>query len=263
MLRSRIAGVDSVDADSAHSFSRHTHEQFGIGVIRRGAHRSMSGRGMVEAGAGDTITVNPGEVHDGAPIGDAGRSWRILYFDPALIADAVSDLSQGKTSCAEFASPAIRIRHLGRQVDRLFSTATSGTDVDAGNRWEERLLTVLASVMREKVDAGRPRTIPASIGRARSIIDDDPAAPVTLADLAAASGLSRFQVLRGFVRATRLTPHAYLVQRRIDLARRLIAGGTAIAAAAAASGFADQSHMTRVFVRKYGLSPGAYADAVA
>jgi len=85
---------------------------------------------------------------------------------------------------------------------------------------------------------------------------------VTLADLAEASGLGKFQLLRGFVRATGFTPHAYLVQRRIDLARRLIARHMPLAHAAFASGFADQSHMTRVFVRKYGVSPGHYADAI-
>jgi AraC-like DNA-binding protein len=52
------------------------------------------------------------------------------------------------------------------------------------------------------------------------------------------------------------------MQRRVDLARRLIASGTALAQAAAASGFADQSHMTRLFVRKYGVSPGAYQAAM-
>jgi quercetin dioxygenase-like cupin family protein len=58
----------AVEFAARHIFPRHTHEQFGIGVIRRGASRSRSGRGMVEAGSGDIITVNPGEVHKGAPI---------------------------------------------------------------------------------------------------------------------------------------------------------------------------------------------------
>ncbi|MNE66642.1 Transcriptional activator NphR [compost metagenome] len=97
--------------------------------------------------------------------------------------------------------------------------------------------------------------------RAQSLIDDDPTAALTLSDLAQAAGLSRFQVVRGFSKSFGLTPHAYLVQRRIDLVRRLIAGGVPLAEAAAEGGFADQSHMTRIFVRKYGISPGAYAEA--
>ncbi|SQI36332.1 AraC-like ligand binding domain [Serratia plymuthica] len=56
-----------VTADTDFSFGRHTHDQFGIGLMDRGAQKSLSGRGRVESSAGDIITVNPGEVHDGSP----------------------------------------------------------------------------------------------------------------------------------------------------------------------------------------------------
>lgn len=259
MIRSRIPGVEAVEAETSYTFSRHTHETFGIGAILRGAHRSASGRGLVEAGAGDAITVNPGEVHDGAPIGDGGRCWRIVYLAPAIVADAMRDMSEGKTGRYEFRSPVIGDRALSRSAAHLFSLATSA---DPDMRWEETLLTVLAAAIEAKRDIADPRSAPHAISRARVAIDDDPAAPITLSDLARESRLSRFQVLRGFVRATGLTPHAYIVQRRIDRARKLIAQGRSLATAALASGFADQSHMTRVFVRKYGVSPRAYADAV-
>ncbi len=68
-------------------------------------------------------------------------------------------------------------------------------------------------------------------------------------------------MLRAFTRATGLTPHAYQMQRRLLLARRLIRQGMALADAAALGGFADQSHMTRLFVRAYGVSPRRYALA--
>lgn len=74
----RLPGVDAVAAETRHAFGRHTHEQFGIGVMDRGAQVSASGRGQVKAAQGDLITVNPGEVHDGAPLVDAPRSWRML-----------------------------------------------------------------------------------------------------------------------------------------------------------------------------------------
>jgi AraC-like DNA-binding protein len=263
MLRCGIPGVEAVAAETRHTFSRHTHEQFGIGVMVRGAHRSLSGRGVVEAGAGDAITVNPGEVHDGAPVGDGGRAWRILYFDPSIVAEAVRDISDGRTRNCEFSRPVIRDAGVAGRFRELFSVVTMEDGRKPRTiRRDEALLTLLACVMRERIGADGGRSVPCAISIARSLIDDDPAAPVTLADLARESGLSRFQVLRGFVRATGLTPHAYLVQRRIDVARRLIARGTPLAEAAAGGGFADQSHMTRIFVRKYGVSPRAYADAV-
>ncbi|WP_354685243.1 hypothetical protein [Cupriavidus necator] len=54
--RCAVAGVQAVEASSRRTFGRHTHDQYGIGVIVRGGHRSCSGRGMVEAVCGDIIT---------------------------------------------------------------------------------------------------------------------------------------------------------------------------------------------------------------
>ena len=262
IFRCGIAGVEAVESDTRHIFPRHTHEQFGIGVIYRGAQKSHSGRGMVEAGSGDTITVNPGEVHDGAPIGDAGRAWKMLYFNPSLIAEAARDISEGKTRIYEFSRPVIRDAGVSNRFQKLFSIVTRGNEGKTALQREELFLMLLPDVMCEQNRFDGERLVSKVIFNAKSLIDDNPVVPITLSDLARASGLSRFQVLRGFVRATGLTPHAYLVQRRINLARRLIAHGAPLAEAAVASGFADQSHMTRIFVRKYGISPRAYADAV-
>lgn len=253
-----MLGAEAVLARSSQRFARHTHDHYGIGVVERGGQLSHSGRGQVEAGPGDVITVNPGEVHDGAPVGDTGRAWRIMYLDPQLVARAASDINEGGSGDFELSQPVLRDSRVGDLVRGLFHAMTS---TGAPLRSEELLLTALAAIGRERPSRAMPFMRP-EIARARHRIDDDPTAPLTLADLADASGLSRFQLLRGFARATGLTPHAYILQQRINLARRLIAGGTGLADAAAASGFADQSHMTRAFTSRYGVTPRAYADAL-
>lgn len=255
VLRCAMKGVEAVMAESRHSFPRHTHDQFGIGLVTEGAHRSLSGRGTVEAGAGDMITVNPGEVHDGAPVGGAGRTWAMLYFDPEVVGEALGDMRAGGAGAEEIAHPVIRDTRLATGFRRLFARLTEAEDDTLES--EQLLLGLLSGVMGEA--GGEAQSAPAQIRHARGRIDDDPAAAVSLAELAAEAGLSRFQLLRGFSRATGMTPHAYLIQRRAALARRLIAGGSGLADAAIAAGFADQSHMTRVFVRTYGMTPGVYA----
>jgi AraC-like DNA-binding protein len=262
MLRCGIADVEAVESDTCHVFPRHTHQQFGIGVITRGAQKSHSGRGMVEAGCGDTITVNPAEVHDGAPIGDAGRSWKMLYFAPSLIARATRDVSSGNTKTYEFSQPVIRDTRVSDLFRELFATVTSPTKEEAAFHGEELLLILVPAIMGDQVGFERTHSIPKGVFKAKELVDDNPVVPITLFDLARESGLSQFQVLRGFVRLTGLTPHAYIVQCRINAARRMIARGTRLAETALACGFADQSHMTRIFVRKYGISPAAYANAV-
>jgi AraC-like DNA-binding protein len=251
-----MAGVLAVEAETAHAFPRHSHEQFGFGLIERGAQRSMSGRGVVEAEAGDLITVNPGEVHDGAPLGAAGRAWRMLYLDPALIAETACDANEGKTRTCEFVRPVLRNDALTNAFRTLYGALTAPQGAEAGLRRDEALALLVDRLIRERPLEPLP-AVPATIRHAQELLDDNPTVPVTLAELARASGLSRFQVVRGFSRAFGLTPHAYLVQRRIDLARQLIARGAALSDVAAASGFADQSHMTRHFVRRFGFPPGA------
>lgn len=251
LLPSGMAGVEVVAADSAHAFGRHTHDQFGIGLIERGAQKSASGRGVVEAGAGNIITVNPGEVHDGKPFDANGRRWRMLYLEPARVLDAAGDVAPG--AAFEFTSPVIHDRVLAAHFASLFDAATG----DDALRSEAALLALVARLV-QPLHRERPALV-TGIAAARERMDDDPTANPTLAALALQAGLSRYQFLRAFTRLTGLPPHAYLLQRRLHHARQLVHDGMGLADAAAASGFADQSHMTRAFVRCYGLTPGAFA----
>ena len=68
-------------------------------------------------------------------------------------------------------------------------------------------------------------------------------------------------LLRHFEKAFGLTPLAWLQQQRAERARGLIRRGASLAQAAASCGFADQSHMTRLFTRQFGFTPGAWQKA--
>jgi AraC-like DNA-binding protein len=259
IVRAALPGVQAVEARSDHVFARHSHEHYGVGLVLAGGQTSASGRGQVEALAGDLITVNAGEVHDGAPVGGAPRAWRMLYLPPHLAADVAADLGEGVRRDYTFHQPVARHAPLAACFRRLYAAVTG----HASDLLREQLLLELLQGLQGDARPERPASVTAGISRARAMIDDAPAAAPTLADLAGVSGLSRFQLVRQFARATGLTPHAYLIQRRIDLARALLARGSTLADAAAASGFADQSHMTRLFIRTFGITPGAFVAALA
>lgn len=64
---------------------------------------------------------------------------------------------------------------------------------------------------------------------------------------------------RLFRQATGLPPHSYLNSFRLQIAKNRLRAGVGLADIAADLGFADQSHLTRLFKRSFGITPGAYA----
>ena len=78
---------------------------------------------------------------------------------------------------------------------------------------------------------------------------------VTLREIADAVSLSPFHFARSFRSATGLSPYQFVLRRRVERASELLLRGFEIPAAAAACGFADQSHLTTHFKRRWGATP--------
>jgi AraC-like DNA-binding protein len=267
VLASPIPGVHSTHIDSAQQFDRHWHDGYGFGFLEHGAQVWSSGRGDVRGYPGDVICTNPGEVHDGKPLGTDARRWRIVYMD----VDAMYAAAGSRT---EIGSPVINDPVLLQGLQRLFARLERwNAHGGAGDgsvppsdacalALEESLVECCTRLMAHHGSA--PFASPISSGEmilVRDMLDDETRPAPNLAEMAGHTGLSRYQVLRRFARAYGLPPHAWLMRRRAERARVLIRGGCALAPAAARCGFTDQSHMTRVFVRQFGFTPGAWRKA--
>jgi len=257
-----ITGIDPMTAASTRSYPRHIHDQYGVGVVDAGGHSSWSGRGQVEAGPRSFICVNPGEVHDGHAVGEQGRRWRMFYFDPGVIEQTRRDVLDGGCSELTFRVPVFMDPELQPLFEAAFSFGKA-TENDDGMAVETSLLTFVAGLVRHSTSNVMLDAKTADVRRARERIDDDPTAPLSLADLARDSGVSRYRFLRSFARELGLTPHAYILQRRLARARRLILAGGALADVASACGFCDQSHLNRCFVRQFGVTPRRYREKLS
>ncbi len=92
--------------------------------------------------------------------------------------------------------------------------------------------------------------------RVTNFIESNADNPITLADLAREAGLSRMHFAAQFRKATGLRPHQYLLQRRVEKAKTLLATSSApIAEVALSVGFSSQSHFTGVFKRLTNHTP--------
>lgn len=98
---------------------------------------------------------------------------------------------------------------------------------------------------------------PRQLARAIELIEARLASGIQVTELAQAASLSVSRFVHAFKEAVGTAPHQFLIARRLERAREdLERGGSTIAAVAQRWGFTDQSHFTRLFRRKFGVTPG-------
>ena len=91
---------------------------------------------------------------------------------------------------------------------------------------------------------------------------DHLADPISVEDMAAAAGLTRFHFSRIFKQATGRTPHQYLLILRLRRAAELLGqSGVSVSAVARQTGFSDPSHFCNVFKRAMGMTPTAFRQS--
>lgn len=220
------------------------------------AHRSLV-VGRVDAGS--RVLTLPGET------------WRLEAGDgfviPPDVPHALSSAVDGShrivaIDLAAFAIPGwtpgiVGDRAWSDAFDALHGAAEAGdVDIEPLVSTLLELTGPLMALRNAPVGACRP------VRLARRVAAHDLDRPLDLSALARQVGLSPFHLHRLYRRFYGLTPAEHRLEARLRLARRLILGGAAIADAAAALGFADQSHFSRAFRRLMGVPPGLWARQV-
>lgn len=100
------------------------------------------------------------------------------------------------------------------------------------------------------------------IDTVRELVHQHIEEPITVGALASAVGLSSEQFARRFKRTTGRSPYQFVMDERLDLARDLLLRGGAIAEVAVQTGFTHQEHLTRMFGRRFGTTPGRFRTSM-
>ena len=238
-----------------HAYDLHRHECYAIGITDWGV-QAFRYRGAERASlAGQVIVIHPDEAHDGHAGIPRGFAYRIIYLEPALVQQAlggahappfVPEVVADDTATADILSEAF--------VD--FPSSLDPLALDG-------IVARLADALARRGDQGPGRASSARahgrVEAARAYLAAESSRTITSTDLELVTGLDRFTLAREFRAALGTAPHRYLTGRRIAQARALIMAGAGLADAAAAAGFVDQSHLTRQFKARYGVTPGRWA----
>ena len=260
-LDRRLGNLELLNATYVtHSFPRHFHEGFAIGVIEEGVERFYHRGTHQVAPAGSIIVVNPGEIHTGHAARESGWTYRMLYPSAEILQKVAAEVSDRTTGVPFFRSPVIR----DQQLFALLRQAHVSMEHSSSNlERESRLLWTLAQLVfrhsEKSLPHRRPDHEPQAVQKARAYLEENYLRNVSLEDLSKVVGLSRFYLLRAFREETGLPPHAYLLGVRLKKAKTLLLEDLPVARVAQDTGFFDQSHLTRHFKSLVGVPPGQYA----
>jgi AraC-like DNA-binding protein len=250
ILRAAPSGhVERIEAYfGGHGYDMHRHDTYAIGRTLSGVQSFHYRRSCRHSLPGGTIVLHPDEPHDGQAGTEAGFHYRMIYVEPALIQQILGGRPLPFIAGGLSADP-----RLHAASEALLQSTRAAIDP----LQEDDALYDLAHAL--CAAAGRPQgrrtaDYPAA-ERARQFIHASLGQPITLDQLAQAAGNDRWRLSRDFRALFGTSPYRYVMLRRLDLARRLIAAGQPLADAAAGAGFTDQSHLTHRHVQAYGMTP--------
>lgn len=245
-----------------HVYPWHSHEDVSLGVVMEGAVSLATRRQTGVAGPGSLVAVNSEEVHRGSATGGRGWRCRTIHFHPRMVQEVARDLVQpGAVAPFAVRSPAVQDASLASDLLQLHLRAEAdAAPLDQQSRTVALIATLLIRHGEVAIELPGYRE-PEAVRSAREYLRTHLAEKIGLAHLACVVGLPPFRLLRAFEKATGLSPHAFQTQARVRTAHTLILRNEPFAQIAAATGFSDQAHMTRVFKSIMGATPGQYRAA--
>lgn len=250
-------GIERLEARfGGQAFSPHRHDTYAIGVTLAGVQTFTYRGARRYCLPGQCHVLHPDETHDGAAGTETGFFYRIAYIDPALLQPAL-----GGKPLPFVADPILDLRAFhGALPPALWQPDEPIDDVA-----RIEIVAAVADLLLRVAGTDRPTPSPLRLDallRIRDLIAADPAKRHSMAKLETVSGLDRWALARQFRACFGTSPSNFRTMRQLDVARRRIRGGMPLAASALAAGFADQSHMSRMFKRRYGLTPGKWQAAL-
>ncbi len=235
-----------------HRYPPHAHDDWTLFVVDQGAIRyDLDAR---DRGVGtDVVTLLPPHViHDGRPASDDGFRKRVLYVG----ADVLPEHLTGRA----VDDPDIHDPLLLAAIGRLHGLLEDEDDALAAEEMTWSVRDRIRAHLRDRSAADPAPGGEAALAEAlRALLDTHRAEPMTLAAAGAILGADVSALIRAFRRTFAITPHRYVIGRRIEAARKRLLDGEPVSRVACEVGFHDQAHFTRHFKRHVGATPARFA----
>lgn len=251
LSRVRFAECSIVYACDAR-FPKHTHEEYVVSANLTGRERIWFDGRCGEVLSNQVTIYNPMTIQS-SEFCTSGAQFISVHLDAEHMRKVFGDIDSAMRE---------PLFEEGIFDDKaLFETIVALHAATQPDLQEEALYAMLGELSRfrgEVVDSVEPEKVARLVEYMRDSLYEE----VTLEDMSAVTGISKFHLVRSFKAVKSLPPMQFLKQLRLIEARKRLRGGDAAARVATELYFYDQGHMCNSFRKVMGISPVRYASMV-
>jgi AraC-like DNA-binding protein len=250
VLSRHASGVECFEGHWRRQRTRpHAHPEYQLTWTLAGTGRMTYRSGSARIPVGCMALFHPAEPHV-IENDQRARPWsfRVLHLPDRLLRGVLTPLLQP--------APFVAVPGLTRAFEAVWQDAVEDKELRGSVKKLARLLAAMPGLEPDRNASAQ--VVRQCLAHLASVLDR----PVAISELSELAHCSGERLRRAFVAATGLPPHAWHLQRRVQQAKHLLAGGSSPAEVAGACGFSDQAHLTRHFTKLVGVSPARYAGAL-
>lgn len=238
-------------------FDKHVHEEFTITLVQDGKMNAFLDGFSHDFTKSAILTINPDEIHACKTQTTSGYKYNSIYFKKSFLENII----ENKSKDIYFSKQTLNNIELYKKLSMLIYAEEH--DLVSNLDFECELVEVMKSITYQNTNLNMYVNMTSHdklVLKAKEYINDNFSSDLSLDDISSALNISKYHFLRLFKQKTHISPHNYLMLRRIEKAKQSLQNGKSIINTAYECGFNDQSHLNRRFKAITGLTPGSYKN---
>ena len=247
------------------SYAPHSHQEWSIGAILEGRSEFLCADRLHGVESGALVMMNPNVVHACNPRQDSPWAYYMMHVDKDWLASLLftHGIRRAQVWQNTLSDTLLSARAYQSFVDACeYLMAANFSSAEKGKKLE-RVLLDLFSLLEEEPDDSSTALPENNLYQVANYLHQYCLQDTSIEQISAKFGFSTGYLVRAFKRHFNMTPHAYRLNRRIQLGQQALKQGQAIADIAQTIGFNDQAHFQRVFKKRVAATPDQYRRSVS
>jgi len=244
------------------NYSTHSHESFALGILEEGIIEvQFHNQKKQKVVANNIIVFNPNQVHRTKKIANNSYGYYTLHINAQWCKRIQEELFGKQNVLIEVFPNIIDDSEISDELLKLYGSIMEEKNTD---KYEETVEHILESIFKNYCDVNtlseNKQEDNLLLLKVEQYILDNVDSQITTEDISKEVNYSEAYIMRVFKKKFGLSPHAFLVNQKINRAKNklLNSKNQDISQLAVEVGFYDQSHFTNTFKRYFSLTPKQY-----